>query len=97
MGSFDVVMHNMRRFTESFPGYRRRGIAVTLTAASDFDEVNEFLKPLMAVNQTIVARFVRPPDERFQKKSDARTFQNDVAHASLHSRIFVCCFVKQQR
>jgi sulfatase maturation enzyme AslB (radical SAM superfamily) len=47
-GSYDVIMRNLRRFVELFPEYPNRGIAITITATSDYDAINEAMKQLSA-------------------------------------------------
>ncbi|NQT11639.1 MAG: radical SAM protein [Planctomycetes bacterium] len=43
-GSYDVIVKNMKRFVELYPDYLGRGLVLTLTATSDFDEAEEFIQ-----------------------------------------------------
>ena len=71
IGSYDVMMQNMNRFVELFPEYVDRRITVTLTATSDFDAINEALRPF-AGHCAIVGQFVRIPDNGFNAYCDGR-------------------------
>lgn len=46
LGSYDIVVRNMKRFAELHPNYTHRSINLTLTATSDFEAINDHLKSL---------------------------------------------------
>jgi sulfatase maturation enzyme AslB (radical SAM superfamily) len=66
IGSFDTVIKNMTRFVELYPEYLGRGIAVTLTATSDFQAIEQFVSKWEPSYPTIMANFVQavPDDPR---------------------------------
>jgi uncharacterized protein len=59
-GSFDVIVGNMERFVQLYPNYMDRGIMVTFTATSDFDEVQRFLSRWQPSFPTVNPSFVLP-------------------------------------
>ena len=66
IGSFDTVIKNMTRFVELYPEYLGHGIAVTLTATSDFQAIEQFVSKWEPSYPTIMANFVQavPDDPR---------------------------------
>jgi uncharacterized protein len=59
MGSYEVVIRNVKRFVELYPDYQNRSIAVTLTATSDFDKINDTVSRLRPSFPTTLPNFVR--------------------------------------
>ena len=45
-GSFDVVDANLRRFTERYPTYDKRGVSVTLVPPILWDETSEYIETI---------------------------------------------------
>ena len=59
-GSFDVIVANMARFVELYPIYHGRGLAVTITATSNFSAIEKFLQRWKPSYPTVMASVVSP-------------------------------------
>ena len=59
-GTFDLVEKNLRRFSELYPNYYKRGLILTLTTLTDFYRTNEFLKKHVSSYPAIIANFADP-------------------------------------
>lgn len=57
-GSYDVVIANLERFCALYPEYASRSLALTLTATSDFHQINAFLKRWSARLHAISVKYV---------------------------------------
>lgn len=74
-GSYDVVMKNMERFAELYPDYHSRGIAITITATSDCDRINDLLKRLRPAFPLVSPNIVRSPADGSQGGREDRSLQ----------------------
>jgi len=63
-GTFDVVINNMERFAELYPDYPGRGIALTLTATSDVDKIEAFIKHWKPYFPTVIPNYVSSVSRR---------------------------------
>jgi len=59
VGSFDVVMKNLKRFQQLYPDYPTRGFALTITAQSEIEETNDLIKSMRPAFSMLVPSFVR--------------------------------------
>lgn len=73
-GSHDVIIKNMKRFVNLYPDYTSRGIALTFTATSEVDEVNNFLRRWRPFFPSITLAFVRPVSEESRGGKNDQSF-----------------------
>jgi sulfatase maturation enzyme AslB (radical SAM superfamily) len=74
-GTYDVVMNNLERFFELHPDYANRCISLTLSATSDFNEINNFLRPLKPLFDAVLAGFVRKTSDDFLEEENNSNFR----------------------
>ena len=62
-GSFETIMKNIHKFVHLYPHYSKRGLMITLTASSNFFQINQLLKSLLPSYPTSIVNFVNDLDD----------------------------------
>lgn len=74
-GSYDTVVRNMERFVDLYPEYYGRGIVLTLTATSDIDKIQRFVRRWVKSYPTIISNFVQAVPLQTKGGQSSRTLE----------------------